>query len=543
MLAASYGYDAVGNLQNMRYANGVTNLYQYDRLNRLTNGVWKVGSTSVASFAYALGATGNRTNLTDNFNGTTRSYAWTYDPLYRLTNENISVLGNVGYGYDVVGNRTNRASTISGLTNQIYTFNTNDWLNIDSYDSNGNTTISGTNAYHYDAMNRLTNVNNSIFITYDGDGNRVSKKVGTTTTFYLLDDRNPSGYVQVVEEWTVTTSATNLAKVYNYGSDLISQRVPNTSTNYFIYDGHGSTRALTDNAGNVANIFTYDAYGTLIVSNTTAQTFYLYSGQQFDPDLGQYYLRARTYNQNTGRFWTMDTDQGDNQNPLSLHKYLYCDGNPLNRLDPSGHDGDLVSLMSSISIQSGMAAMRLGPSIFARVAAQRTITKVGAIAAGAFISAWFGYNELAGDAPNPTQTQKLQRAEDLIAGDGFGDLAKRASGVTFRVIDDLVMSKDAWGYTPFFADQTVWLDSGIFNWDNEAFAAIVIHETEHTMTYANHFREGPSYQVESDFLWTEGLAGRVADVIQKLPNTDPQWAQVQADSMRDYGVKHPAITN
>ena len=222
------------------------------------------------------------------------------------------------------------------LTNQVYTFNTNDWLNIDSYDANGNTTGSGGKPYFYDAMNRLTNVNNSIFITYDGDGNRVSKTVGSTTTFYLLDDRNPSGYVQVLEEWTVTASATNLAKVYNYGSDLISQRVPNTSTNYFIYDGHGSTRALTDNAGTVKNVFTYDAYGILIASNTTAQTVYLYSGEQFDPDLGQYYLRARTYNPGTGRFWTMDTYQGFNQVPISLHKYLYGDANPVNMTDPSG---------------------------------------------------------------------------------------------------------------------------------------------------------------------------------------------------------------
>jgi len=119
---------------------------------------------------------------------------------------------------------------------------------------------------------------------------------------------------------------------------LISQRVPNTSTNYFIYDGHGSTRALTDNAGTVKNVFTYDAYGTLIASNTTAQTFYLYSGEQFDPDLGQYYLRARTYNPGTGRFWTMDTSEGNKNDPLSLHRYLYCKDGPIEGVDPSGHD-------------------------------------------------------------------------------------------------------------------------------------------------------------------------------------------------------------
>jgi len=35
--AASYSFDVAGNLQTMRYGNGVTNLYQYDLLNRLTN--------------------------------------------------------------------------------------------------------------------------------------------------------------------------------------------------------------------------------------------------------------------------------------------------------------------------------------------------------------------------------------------------------------------------------------------------------------------------------------------------------------------------
>ena len=173
-------------------------------------------------------------------------------------------------------------------------------------------------------------------MTYDGDGNRASKKVGGTTTYYLLDDRNPSGYVQVLEEWTVTSTATNLGRVYNYGLSLINQRVPNASTNYFISDGHGSTRALMDIGGNVVNTFAYDAYGTLIASNGLSQTAYLYCGQQFDSDLGQYYLRARIYNPGTGRLGIMDTYEGNNETPVSLHKYIYCQNDPINGFDPSG---------------------------------------------------------------------------------------------------------------------------------------------------------------------------------------------------------------
>jgi YD repeat-containing protein len=48
-----YGYDAVGNLQTMKYPNGLTNGYQYDALNRLTNLVWKNGTTALANFAYS----------------------------------------------------------------------------------------------------------------------------------------------------------------------------------------------------------------------------------------------------------------------------------------------------------------------------------------------------------------------------------------------------------------------------------------------------------------------------------------------------------
>jgi hypothetical protein len=66
---------------------------------------------------------------------------------------------------------------------------------------------------------------------------------------------------------------------------------------------------------------------------------------------------ARVYlNPNTGRFWTMDSYEGDNEDPLSLHKYLYCHGNPVNGIDPSGHDFDLISVMSSMYIRANLAA-------------------------------------------------------------------------------------------------------------------------------------------------------------------------------------------
>jgi RHS repeat-associated protein len=61
-----------------------------------------------------------------------------------------------------------------------------------------------------------------------------------------------------------------------------------------------------------------------------------YRGEQYDPDLGLYYLRARYYNPATGRFMSRDPLEGDPTGPASLHKYLYANGDPTNRIDPRG---------------------------------------------------------------------------------------------------------------------------------------------------------------------------------------------------------------
>jgi RHS repeat-associated protein len=67
------------------------------------------------------------------------------------------------------------------------------------------------------------------------------------------------------------------------------------------------------------------------------------SGEQFDNDLGLYYLRARYYNPATGRFLSRDPEDGKPNDPQSLHKYLYASGDPVNRIDPSGR-GDLIEV-------------------------------------------------------------------------------------------------------------------------------------------------------------------------------------------------------
>ncbi|WP_228703725.1 RHS repeat-associated core domain-containing protein [Kangiella sediminilitoris] len=83
--------------------------------------------------------------------------------------------------------------------------------------------------------------------------------------------------------------------------------------------------------------YIYNAFGEVEHKDGSTKNNYLFTGEQYDPNLGFYYLRARYYNQNNGRFFSLDTYQGRNSDPKSLHKYLYTHADPINNIDPTGN--------------------------------------------------------------------------------------------------------------------------------------------------------------------------------------------------------------
>jgi YD repeat-containing protein len=81
----TYSYDAASNLATAAYPNNsISNpsAFTYDSLNRLT-----ALASPVSSYNYTLGATGNRTKATEQGG---RTLNWSYDGIYRLTNETIT---------------------------------------------------------------------------------------------------------------------------------------------------------------------------------------------------------------------------------------------------------------------------------------------------------------------------------------------------------------------------------------------------------------------------------------------------------------------
>ncbi|HYG36918.1 MAG TPA: RHS repeat-associated core domain-containing protein, partial [Clostridia bacterium] len=385
----TFGYDPVGNLSGVARPNGLRTGYFYDARDRATNVTTIDASLAVLSqYLYAHGPAGNRltTDETVLFGGQTNhlARAYSYDSLYRLTGETLSnntQVSTLTYAYDPVGNRLSR--TTSGfnpgfLDSASYSYTANDQLASDTYDANGNTLLApGCNQLQpdqYDSADRLirraATINNqpaTIHFQYDGEGNRVSKKIGTQTTHYLIDELNPTGYAQVLEESTMLPPpASTLAatKVYTYGpyGPLSQDQIVGNAwaATHFGHDAHGNVRYLSDAVGQVTDTFDYDAFGSLVGRSGTTPTTRLFTGEEFDPELGLYHLRARYHNPATGRFWSRDSFEGFVADPRSLHPYTYTYNDPVNNLDPSGYETLAeLSAVSSIAVYTSQAMASL----------------------------------------------------------------------------------------------------------------------------------------------------------------------------------------
>jgi len=99
----------------------------------------------------------------------------------------------------------------------------------------------------------------------------------------------------------------------------------------------GSVRGLSDASGNVVDTYSYDAYGMLLDKTSSTINPYRYRDEQYDSDLDAYYLRARYYQPGVGRFLTTDPVEGVPIEPLSQHRYLYGNADPVGMIDPSGN--------------------------------------------------------------------------------------------------------------------------------------------------------------------------------------------------------------
>jgi RHS repeat-associated protein len=352
-------YDANGNRSSLSFPNGVATSYTYDSLNRLVNLSTVRAGVTLLSSAYTLGPAGNRTQVVEQ-DGAVRTYG--YDALYRLLSE--SATGAHPYSktftYDAVGNRLTQGALA-------YTYDERDRLLSEGgaaygWNDNGDLTSkpgpSGA-ALEWDFDHRLRRAVKAdgtvVTHAYDADGNRVRTEVTPSTgppqvTEYLVD---PSGRLShVVLE---TDGAGNVLAEYVRGDDVLAV-IRGATTKYLHADGHGSIRRITDEFGAITDAYTYTAFGELLDHTGTDPNPYQFAGEAVDPNVGFYYNRARWLDVGTGRFLSPDPFAGVDQDPPSLHKYLYAHADPVDRLDPTGLFS-IGSFCTSIAIQVQLFAL------------------------------------------------------------------------------------------------------------------------------------------------------------------------------------------
>ena len=99
---------------------------------------------------------------------------------------------------------------------------------------------------------------------------------------------------------------------------------------YYHYNLHGDVVQLTNSSGTVTKNYTYDAFGVEQDASDGDANPFRYCGEQYDSETGNYYLRARYYSPEVGRFTQEDPIMD------GLNWYTYCAGNPVAQSDPTG---------------------------------------------------------------------------------------------------------------------------------------------------------------------------------------------------------------
>jgi RHS repeat-associated protein len=238
--------------------------------------------------------------------------------------------------------------TITGLSQTNFTYAGNlmkaasggEAFSLD-YDLNGNMKnlpVSEANQLVYNWDGKLRSAqkgSNTMTVRYDPAGNRIYKNSSITGQRKYIVDIVGDLPVILME---LNTSG-NILKTYIYGnSQILAQHDGSYTANRFFYlhDRLGSVRQIINTSANVVNYYTYNPFGEILESGESITNPWRFTGQYYDSETDLYYLRARQYHPHIYRFTTRDPFAGNFQEPLSLHKYLYCQNEPVNYIDPMG---------------------------------------------------------------------------------------------------------------------------------------------------------------------------------------------------------------
>ena len=173
-------------------------------------------------------------------------------------------------------------------------------------------------------MPRLVKFKDQSIITYtyaaDGTKLRVEHKIGSSTT------RTTYCNNVIYEDGTAKCLLTEEGYV----------SLNDREYHYYLKDHQGNNRVLVNKNGGVEEINHYYPFGGVFASEENLQP-YKYNGKELDAKKGLnwYDYGARQYDAALGIFTTVDPSS---ERYYSTSPYVYCGGNPINRIDPTGAD-------------------------------------------------------------------------------------------------------------------------------------------------------------------------------------------------------------
>src|SRR5919201_44499 len=319
----TFGYDSLGRQASLARPNGVADAFGYDASGDLTSRDESLAGATISRFDYSLDpTTGQRTSMTDNTGTTNYSYyanGW----LQSATHPAASGIPNESYSYDAVGNRSSGGSQSS--------FDAADRLQSD-----------GSFNYVFDAEGNLTSKSPkaggpATSFTWNTDHQLlgISYPDGTTSSYRYDSFGRRIAAVDKGEEARFLYDGLSAKADYNSQNQLQTSYVPGlealTSSgqpSYYLKDGLGSVRALTDASGALTGTYAYDSFGKPAASNPSPsrETF---TGYQYDSTSGLYNAGARYYDSSVGRFLSED--------PIgSIDPYPHAANDPVNQVDAYG---------------------------------------------------------------------------------------------------------------------------------------------------------------------------------------------------------------
>ncbi|WP_343231458.1 RHS repeat-associated core domain-containing protein [Xanthomonas euvesicatoria] len=208
-----------------------------------------------------------------------------------------------------------------------------------SYDPQGNLKNKNGQAYTFDYGNRLRDVTGKESYAYDAYGRRTIAGRPTTRTVQVYTQAGQLFY-------TEASGKGNTEYVYLNGSLLATR---NSGTIKFQHtDALGSPIAVTDTAGQVVERTDYQPYGSPIGKTVDGIG---YTGHAMDGATGLTYMQQRYYDQDLGRFLSIDPVAADSVLAANFNRYWYANNNPYRFTDPDGRNSVITTAKDgSISI-------------------------------------------------------------------------------------------------------------------------------------------------------------------------------------------------